>query len=113
MDMLELQEQFIGELLDAITEPWERIEVHYENFAWSDGSSEIYVTNRFLGDEKIDVDLSVEALDALAALQEHPPQGQSEAWTWLTFTLYATGKYHFDYQYGVPPLVAREIAANR
>lgn len=113
MDMIELQEQFIGELLDAITEPWERIEVHYENFAWSDGSSETYVANRFLVDEKIDVDLSVEALDALAALQKHPPQGQSEAWTWLTFTLDATGKYHFDHQYGVPPLVAREIAANR
>jgi hypothetical protein len=113
MDMLELQEQFIGELLDTVSEPWDRIEVHYENFAWSDGSSEIYVANRFLAGEKIDVDLSVEALDALAELQAHLPEGQTEPWTWLVFTIDATGKYSFDYQYGVPPLVAREMAAQK
>lgn len=111
MDMLELQEQFIGELLDAITEPWDRIEVHYENFAWSEGSSEKYVATRFLGDEEADVDLPLEALDALVALQEHPPEGQEEPWTWLRFSIDASGKYQFDFQYGVPPLTAEEIAA--
>ncbi|MCY1075835.1 hypothetical protein [Archangium lansingense] len=111
MDMLELQEQFIGALLDAVPEPWERIEVQYENFAWSDDRSEIYVANRFLAGEKADVDLSLEAIEALAALQAHPPEGQGEPWTWLTFTINATGEYHFDYRYGVPPLIAREMAA--
>lgn len=111
MDMLKLQEQFIGELLNAVTEPWDRITVHYERYQWSGDSSEMYMAHRHLGPEQSDIDLPLEALDALIALQEHPPQGQSEPWTWVEFTIDQTGQYHFDYRYGVPPLTAREIAA--
>ncbi|HIV71063.1 MAG TPA: hypothetical protein H9903_09045 [Candidatus Aquabacterium excrementipullorum] len=113
MELLQQQEQFIGELLDGITEPWERIEVHYENFAWGDEHTEIYVANRFLDGQQTDVDLSLEALDTLASLKAHRPDGQDEPWTWLTFTLDAQGHYHFSYQYGVPPYVAREIEASK
>lgn len=112
MDLLHLQEQFIGELLESAPDEWERIEVHYERYAWGGGTSEIYVANGFVGNEKIDLNLTLEALDSLAALQAHPPQGQTGPWTWLAFVLDGSGRYHFDYQYGVPPLVAREIAAN-
>ena len=111
--MLAAQEQFISELLDGIDDPWDRIEVHYENYVWGGEHSEIYVANRFLGDHKTDVDLSLEALDTLAALKAHRPEGQDEPWTWLTFTLDAQGHYHFNYQYGVPPYVAREIEAQK
>jgi hypothetical protein len=111
MDMLQRQEQFIGALLEPISEPWERIEVHYENFTWADGSSEKYVATRYVGDEPADLDLSLEAIEALEALQEQPPEGQDEPWTWLTFVIDDTGAYHFDYRYGVPPLTAEEMAS--
>src|SRR6218665_1583386 len=64
MTMIPMQEQFIGELLGSISDAWDRIEVHYENFEWSDGSSEKYVATRHLGDEEADVDLPLEALCA-------------------------------------------------
>ncbi|MCP3098694.1 hypothetical protein LZ198_07365 [Myxococcus sp. K15C18031901] len=111
MDMLALQEQFIEALLEAVPEPWERLEVHYEKFAWGGEDSEIYVANRFLGEQKADMDLTMEALDALEALRGHRPQGQAEPWTWLVFSIEATGQYHFDFRYGVPPFIAREMAA--
>ncbi|MFY9476577.1 MAG: hypothetical protein WAQ08_02735 [Aquabacterium sp.] len=113
MDMIKLQEQFIEELLESTPEDWERIEVHYERYAWSGETSEIYIANSFVGSEKTDLDLTIEALEGLQALQDHPPQGQAEPWTWLKFVLDDSGRYHFDYQYGVPPLVAREMAAQK
>lgn len=113
MDMIKLQEQFIEELLESAPEDWERIEVHYERYAWGGETSEIYIANSFVGSEKTDLDLTIEALEGLQALQDHPPQGQAEPWTWLKFVLDDSGRYHFDYQYGVPPLVAREMAAQK
>lgn len=113
MDMLQRQEQFISELIESLPEHWERIEVHYERYAWGGEISEIYIANSFMGEQMTDLDLTLEALDELVALQAHPPEGQSEPWTWLDFTLDGTGRYHFDYQYGVPPRVAREIAAQK
>ncbi|MBZ4395031.1 MULTISPECIES: hypothetical protein [unclassified Myxococcus] len=109
--MLELQERFIEALLESVPEPWERVEVHYERYAWGGDTSEIYVANGFLHEQRSDVDLTLEALEALRTLQEHTPARQREAWTWLLFRLDAEGRYHFDYRYGVPPLVAQEMAA--
>lgn len=61
MGLLHLQEQSIGELLESAPDEWARIEVRYERYAWGGETSEIYVANGFVGDEKTDLDLTLEA----------------------------------------------------
>lgn len=113
MNLIQTQEQFIAALLDSILEPWDKIEVHYENYIWDNKLSEIYVAHRFFNGEKFDIDLSLEAFDTLDVLQQQIPDGQNEHWTWFIFLINSEGQYIFEYKYGVPPLIAVEIAANQ
>lgn len=113
MNLIQTQEQFIAALLDSIVEPWDKIEVQYEHYVWDNEESEIYIANRFLNGDKFDIDLSVDAFDTLEALQQQIPENQNQPWTWFIFSINSEGQYLFDYKYGVPPLIAIEIAANQ
>lgn len=113
MNLIQAQEKFIMSLLDSVTEPWDKIEVHYENYSWDNQKSEMYVANRFLNGDKFDIDLNFETFEELNNLQQIVPQGQTEPWTWLLFNIDSAGKYNFEYKYGVPPFIFVEIAANQ
>jgi hypothetical protein len=109
MNTLALQEAFIAVLLKEAPATWERIEIHYEHFEWQGKTFEKYISNTIRSGQATDLPLSLEMLDLLVELQQHPPQGQADKWTWLEFTLDDSGHYAFNYQYGTPPLTAKSL----
>jgi hypothetical protein len=109
MNMLELQEKFIGELLSGVKGPWDKVELHYEYFEWEGDVIENYISKIYRDQSAEHLSLSVDALDILLALRQCRPEGQSEQWTWFEFRIDSKGAYKFDYKYDTPPLAAEEI----
>ena len=109
MDMLQLQEQFINEVVEGIERPWTSLHVHYEHYRWSGGTSEKYTASLKDGEDEDDLDLTLEAIDCLLEMQKQIPAGQAEPWTWLEFSLDETGRYSFDFKYGVPPMTEASL----
>src|SRR5688572_1631925 len=109
MEMIQLQERFIGELLVSAPRDWDRIEVHYERFSWKGQWLEKYMSKALQGAQTKQISLTLEALDILTELNGCIPNGQSEPWTWVEFRLDKDGGYKFDYKYGTPPLAAESI----
>jgi hypothetical protein len=109
MDMIALQNQFAQEVVQPISGAWDTVHVHYENASVEGTGREIYTAYFLAGGVKHEFDPSLDAIDVLAELQRHPPSGQKEKWTWLEFDMDNTGKYKFDYKYGVPPHTATAV----
>lgn len=109
MNMIDLQHKFINAILENVDGPWDRLEVHYEYFVWEGDAIVNYTSEAIEGQTARELELSFEASAILRALHDCKPEGQTEPWTWLEFTLDSTGTYKFDYKYGVPPLAAEEI----
>lgn len=110
--LLALQERVVGEVVGSVAVAWERLELQYERYEMPGEVCEKYVANSFAGTVQTDVDLTIEALDALAELQRHPPAGQAEVWTWLVLSVDASGRFRFDFRYGIPPHTAAELDAS-
>lgn len=109
MNMLELQEKFIGIVVKGAPATWDRIEIHYENYD-QDGEKIVKTISKAIAGQGSDrLRLPLEGLRLLDELKTQIPAGQSEPWTWLEFSLDRQGKYKFDYKYGVPPLVAEAL----
>lgn len=106
---LALQEAFIAALVNEVSAGWDRIEIHYENFEWQGKALEKYISKSIRGEQARELPLSLEMLDVLVELQRHPPEGQTEKWTWIEFTIDNAGRYSFDYKYGTPPLAAKSL----
>jgi hypothetical protein len=83
--------------------------VHYEHYPWNGQTIEKYIAKAIVEHETRDISLSLNAIDLLADLNSCLPEGQSERWTWLIFRMDNSGKYKFDYKYGVPPLAGKSI----
>src|SRR2546430_1873153 len=99
MDMIRLQEKFIGEIAGNLDVPWDRIEIHYELFERKGDVMEKYVSQIHHGQQSGPLPLSHEALEVLLALNRCKPDGQAQRWTWFDFTLASDGTYRFDYEY--------------
>jgi len=110
--LLELQQEFIREVLRCVqVEEWDRIEIHYEFYVWEGVDLEQSTSNSFVGDVRTDLDLSFDAIELAFAMRNAKPDGQAEHWTSMDFRIDSTGKFSFDYGYGLPPMAARTIAA--
>ena len=109
--LVELQQEFIREVLRCVQVEWERIEIHYELYIHEGTNLEQSTSNSFLGDIRSDLDLSFDAIELAFAMRNAKPDGQTEHWTSMDFRLDSTGKYSFDHGYDVPPMAARTIAA--
>ncbi|HET7457401.1 MAG TPA: hypothetical protein VFJ74_07085, partial [Gemmatimonadaceae bacterium] len=90
---------------------WDRVEIHYEFYVYEGTDLESSTSVSFLGDAWTDLDLSFDALHLMRAMRNAKPEGQAEHWTSMDFRLDSTGKFSFDYGYGIPPMAARTIAA--
>ena len=106
MDMLNVQEKFVLEMLKGVSQPWDSIKIHYENCEVNGEVLEIDTARVLSSDGEHDFDLSLDAINCLVELKSYLPQGQSEPWTWVEFFIDKTGRYKFDYKYGLPPLTA-------
>lgn len=105
MNILELQNNSIQELLFDVGEDWEKVSLHYEYFMWKGSQFEKYVAKKFRKDGGYDqFDLGVESLDALMALNKAMIK-DDESWTSCDIAIDSTGKYNFDFGYGMPELV--------
>ncbi|WP_046972045.1 hypothetical protein [Dyella japonica] len=108
MDMIELQAAFVRKVIQALKAPWQAVSIHYENYPLNGRRHEVF-TSTFEGDGvKEEFRLSLEAIDVLAELQKQKPESQEE-WTWVEFSMDHSGKYCFEYKYGVPPFVAEQL----
>lgn len=109
MEMLALQNEFAVRVASSVKSPWDEIRVHYENAEVEGMPREVFTASLRLNGAKQDINLALEALDLLVKLQQFPPQGQAERWTWLEFFMDKAGKYRFDYKYGNPPLIMEQV----
>jgi hypothetical protein len=109
MEMIQLQEQLIGEIVDLAPGHWDAIELHYELLPWEGEWAERYSARWVRGDDADGLLLSHDALELLRTLNEAKPDGQQEKWTWLDFHLASDGRYSFDFQYDMPPMLAAEL----
>lgn len=109
--LVELQQQFIQEVVRCIQVEWDRLEIHYELYAYDGDNLEQSTSVTMLGDARSDLDLSFDVLELMSAMREAKPGGQAEHWTSMDFRLDSTGEFSFDYGYGIPPMAARTIAA--
>lgn len=105
MEVLELHEKFIGELLKCIDDKWEKVELKFEYFPWKGSNFEKYDSRYFHKSLSRQFDPSLEALDVLIEMIQKMSEGGKEKWTWCVFSLDRSGKYDFDFQYGMPPMV--------
>jgi hypothetical protein len=108
--LVELQEKFIGEVLQAVDDPWDVVEVHYEYFVWKGNVMEQFTAKAQHRGAARSIDLPMAATDLLLEMRDAKPQGQAEHWTSVDFRLESDGKYKFDYGYGTPPMAAKRIS---
>ena len=101
---IELQERFIAELLEGIQQDWTEINLTFEYFTWKGNTYKKFLAKGFNGSESFQYHLSLEALDLLVELNKQMSEDGKEAWSWLVFTLNDSGKYDFDFKYGIPPM---------
>ena len=109
MNMIELQEKFVAEVLKGIRGNWASVHIHYERFLWNEVLLEKFTSEVMIDGKMCRFNISLDAIDCLVELQECKPIDQEDAWTWLKFELTNSGKYKFDFHYGVPPLCAEAI----
>ena len=109
MEMIDIQDQFAALLARSLKVPWDEIQVHYENAKIDEFNREVFTSWRLLDGVKHEIRPSLESIDLLAELQKHKPQGQSDTWLWLEFSIDRKGKYRFDYKYDNPPLIMEQI----
>jgi hypothetical protein len=84
--------------------------VRYENYQVTKSDRrEIVAATYEMGGDSIAIGLPLAALDILAELFMQKPKGQAEPWSWLDFFMDSAGRYGFEYKYGVPPLIARQL----
>jgi hypothetical protein len=110
MTPVELQEKFIDEVLRCVRVDWDRIEVHYEYYVWKGNVLQQFTAQSFQGTAATDIDLSFAAANLMQEMRDSKPEGQAEHWTSMDFKLDGTGKFKFDYGYGLPPMAARTIS---
>ena len=111
MPLVELQQQFIREVVHCIQVEWDRVEIHNEFYVHEGTDLEQSTSVSFLRDAWADLDLSFDVLELIFAMRNAKPEGQTEHWTSMDFRLDSTGKFSFEYGYGIPSMAARTIAA--
>lgn len=111
MSMLETQKKFVTELAGAIPAGWQEVRVHFEYATVEGEQYEKFVAKRFDdgNESQFQFQLPLDALDVLIELNGDIPAGQSEKWTSVDVAIEASGKFRFDFGYGVPPLVAQSL----
>lgn len=109
MKIIELQDSFAVELAASVGAEFDSIKVHYENMTVEGHCHQIFNSFYFTSGSRIQFNLSLEALDLLSELNKNQPESQAERWTWLKFEMDNSGKYAFDYEYGIPPNLANRL----
>lgn len=109
MEMIELQNTIAQELARSVEPAWDSLHFHYENATVDGLNCEIFTAVFFKDGIKSEFTPTLEALDLCLELRNYRPEGQAEEWTWLDCVLEQTGKYKFDYNYGLPPQIAIAI----
>lgn len=106
MNMIALQEKFVVELLKPIGTSWDAVNIHFEHTEVNGNEFTKYIAKIYKNGILEQFDPSLDAIDILIEINETPPVGQQEKWSWVEFSIDSDGKYKFDYRYGIPPLVA-------
>ncbi len=110
MTVVELQDQFVRLLARDAPAGWQSAFVHYENFlAENSELFEMSTSQVRVGGRDQHLELSLDAIDLLVALRDAMARTAASPWTWVEITVQSSGKYAFDYQYGVPPLTAQSL----
>ncbi|MCL2716843.1 MAG: hypothetical protein FWD68_20360 [Alphaproteobacteria bacterium] len=106
--ILELQDQIAQNLVDAMSEPWERIVVNLEMEMTAEGPIVnylyFYISQLSDGDFKeteVD-DLPNEADNKFRALNDAVLENAGNRWGICDLVIEKTGKYKFKYDYGQP-----------
>lgn len=108
MNMVEVQEQFVVELAYIMSNPWDLIQVHYENSIVDGDPRVVYKAFYYDNEVKHQFGLSGECLTLLSNMSRSQPENGVEKWTWFEFEVDNAGKFVFDFMCGIPPLLERE-----
>ena len=112
MQLLTLYKQFIDELLQAVDSDWDSLEVRFEHYPWKGNNFEKYVAKYFSNSKSHQFDLSLESIDVLTELNKQMGEDGKEKWTWCLFKLDNAGKYNFEFNYGMPPMVENMLRSS-
>lgn len=105
--MFEAQESFVKKLVSEVNGAWESIKADYERFTWKDEPMEVYRVESFVGTSAVRLHPSIEALDLLRNLQI--AMKKEETWTSCSVSINSSGKYNFDFSYGMPPMIEKTL----
>ncbi|WP_316156846.1 hypothetical protein [Cupriavidus sp. BIC8F] len=106
--VLRLQDCIVERIASELPQVWASYKLHYEHSVWQGETFEKYVSVCHAADGKVDYSPSLEVLDLLLELQK-AAAGGGEAWTHLTCEFDRSGKYKFEFLYGMPPLTAKAV----
>ena len=104
MNQEELYTTFVTEITDSAPSGWDSIELNFEYFRWKGNLFEKYQCFSFSRGNKLQFDPSLEALDELIDIHKAMSNVMPEQWTHCQFIIDSSGKYNFEFKYGMPPL---------
>ena len=109
MNNTELQDAIVLELSKDIGSVWDSLSVHYENYSHNGTRMEIYVSSFLTSGLKKDFELSLESCDLLIELQSNMQDASGNTWSFIDLAAASSGKYNFEYGYGLPPLAKEQL----
>jgi len=104
-----LQENVINELIINTPKEWDRILLNFEYFLWDGDYIEKYQGFAFNSEEKEQIDPTLETFDELIVLNKEMAKLNPEPWTHCEILLNSSGKYEFNYKYGIPPFTKQML----
>lgn len=107
--VLALQDRIVEQIDSELPPAWQSYEIHYEYFVWEGETFEKYISTCHTATGKMDYFPSMEVVDLLLELQNSSDGGGKEKWTHVTCAFDRSGKYQFEFFYGMPPLAAKAI----
>ncbi len=109
MKNTELQDAVVLGLSKDIGSEWDSLSVHYENYSHNGAKMEIYVSSFLTKGLKNDFELSLESCDLLIELQSNMQDSTGSTWSFIDLIAESSGKYNFEYGYGMPPLAREQL----
>jgi Protein of unknown function, DUF600 len=109
-ELLAAQQKVVLALAEELPSQWTNYQLHYEYYVHSGEVYEKYISKCLAEGRALDMAaLSVDLLDLLGQLRTGFTNASGEQWTHFNLELARTGKYSFEYGYGVPPLAKESI----
>ena len=105
MELTNLYKNLIDELLHDLKDDWDYVEVNFEYFPWKGDNMEVHKSKFYKNNIKHEFTISLDVNDVFIDINNKMAEDGKERLTSCHFNLDSTGKYDFDFGYGMPPLI--------